>query len=144
MVQTLENLYVKEPLAVYIAGPLNAPTAVDYIKNVHAMLKIANQIRIRGHCCFIPCLDILLGVTVGDMEYDDYFNNSQLWLKRADAMYFMKESPGASRELVTALENGLTVYTTMNEVPWVRKAFDSFAAPSKWIAPLMGEEDVVV
>jgi hypothetical protein len=91
-------------IKVYIAGKLNAG-AVDYIHNVHAMITAANRIRLMGHSVYPPCQDIVTGLIIGDLTYNDFFENNLPWLKCADCLYIMpnsEESSGTQAEIKLA------------------------------------------
>jgi len=108
-----------KPLKIYIAGPLNAD-AVNYIKNVSRMLKIAIAIRKKGHYPYVPALDILLGFVAGDWEYQDYFELNKAFLSCCDALFFIAPSPGASKELKLARELGLKIFYDIKEIPKIQ------------------------
>ena len=96
---------------VYVAGKLN-DDAVGYIKNMHRMIKHANEIKELGYCVYVPCLDFLMGIIMGDYEYGDYFDNSQEWLKVSDLVYVIpgsSQSNGTQREIVLAESLGIPV-----------------------------------
>ena len=71
---------------IYVAGKLN-DSAVDYIKNLNVMFKVADGVRKLGFAVFVPGLDFLIGVVFGDWDYKDYFDNSQPWLEASDAVF---------------------------------------------------------
>ena len=101
---------------VYVAGKLNAG-AVDYIKNVHTMVKTGEQIRKMGYSVYIPCLDLLLGLIMGDLDYPDYFNNNIPWILSSDFLYVIpnsENSSGTQREIQIAQERGVPVITDIN------------------------------
>ena len=101
---------------VYIAGKLNAG-ACDYIKNVHAMILAGDQIRRMGHSVFLPCLDLLSGLVMGNMEYEDYFENNIPWLKVADFLYVMpcsENSSGTQAEIKIAKLRDIPIITDIN------------------------------
>lgn len=96
---------------VYIAGKLNAG-ACDYIQNVHKMIKAGDKIRRMGYSVYIPCLDLLLGLVVGDMGYEDYFGNNVPWIKASDFLYVMpnsEKSSGTQREIEIAKKYNIHV-----------------------------------
>ena len=76
---------MKRRTRIYVAGPLNA-LACDYLKNVHQMMQCAEALRKKGYSVYVPALDLLMGLTFGNYEYGDYFENSQPWLDASDAM----------------------------------------------------------
>jgi len=107
---------------IYIAGKLNAP-AVEYIKNIHRMLDYARRVRRIGFSVYVPAIDVLLGIFEGDLEYSDYFGNSQPWLAVSDAVFVVpgwEGSEGVKREIETAKELGIPVFydltALMNEL----------------------------
>ena len=103
---------------IYIAGKLN-DDACGYIKNVHKMIHWAEKVRKLGFAVFVPGLDFLQGVTFGNWEYNDYFDNSQPWLDVADAMFLVpgwQESKGTKREIERAKEKGISVFDDLEEL----------------------------
>ena len=104
-------------LKIYIAGPLNNPDAAKYLQNVSKMLKVADAIRRKGHSPFVPCMDLLLGIVAGDMEYNDYWEMNLPWIEGCDALFFIDHSPGADRELELARKLGKKVFMALNQVP---------------------------
>jgi hypothetical protein len=112
-----------EMLAVYVAGPLNAPNAVDYLKNVSRMVKLAQELCRQRFAPFCPALDFMYGILSGDWEYEDYFGPSQVWLKKSDAVLAIAHSPGTDRETATAAALDIPVF-------WVDN--DGIAALLKW------------
>jgi hypothetical protein len=103
---------------VYIAGKLN-DNAVNYIKNMHAMITIADKIRRLGYSVFIPCLDILSGLVAGNFEYQDYFQNNLPWLEAADAVFVCpgyETSKGTLEEIKHAERLGKPVYFKYTEL----------------------------
>ena len=98
---------------VYIAGKLN-DMACDYIKNVHGMIKAAEEVRKAGFSVFIPGIDLLCGIVNGNWTYTDYFNNSQPWLDVSDAIYVRsknwKSSSGTIREIKRAAKQNIPVF----------------------------------
>jgi len=104
-------------MRIYVAGPLNAPSAVIYIQNLHRMISVAIKIYKKGHIPFVPCLDFLMGLLAGNWEYDSYFNLNQPWLEQCEALFYMAPSPGANRELETAKKLGLKIFLSLDEIP---------------------------
>lgn len=102
-------------MKIYIAGPLNSD-ACGYLKNVHNMIKIANELRKKGHIVFIPCMDLLLGVFDGNLTYKDYFEQNSAWIECCDALFFIESSPGADKELDIARELGINIFYSLDEV----------------------------
>ena len=98
---------------IYIAGRLN-DMAVDYIKNVHEMVKDAEEVRKAGFAIFVPGIDLLCGLVHGDWNYKDYFDNSQPWLDASHAVYVRskdwEKSSGTSKEVLRAKNQNIPVF----------------------------------
>lgn len=105
-------------MRIYIAGKLN-DEAVGYIKNMHSMIKTANQIRRLGNSVFIPCLDLLSGIVEGNLEYSDYYANNLPWLEVSDAVFVClgyETSKGTQAEIAHAERLGIPVYFNIKEL----------------------------
>jgi len=105
-------------MRIYCAGKLNSD-AVNYIKNMHRMIKTARSIRALGHSVFTPCEDILSGVVCGDLEYEDYFQNNLAWLEVSDAVFVCEgweSSKGTQAEILHAERLGIPVYYSIKEL----------------------------
>lgn len=103
---------------VYIAGKLNAD-APNYIKNCHTMIRTADKIRRMGFSVFIPCLDFLSGLVMGDYDYADYFLNNLSWLQCADFMFVCpnsEASEGTQKEIEFAKKHGVMVVYNLHEL----------------------------
>jgi hypothetical protein len=98
---------------IYIAGKLNG-MATDYIKNIHEMIRTADLIRRMGFSVYIPAIDVIAGIVLGDWKYEDYFNNSQPWLDASDALFLVpgwQTSSGTKREIERAERQNIPVFT---------------------------------
>jgi hypothetical protein len=103
---------------VYVAGKLNAD-AVGYLYNVHKMMNTAQILNEAGYATYVPALDLLMGIAFGYTKYEEYFNNSQPWLKAADAVFLVEgweTSKGTIREINTAFENNVPVFDRLDEM----------------------------
>lgn len=103
---------------IYVAGPLNA-MAVDYLKNVSNMMTEAEHLRRLGFSIYVPAIDLLMGIKFGYTGYNDYFDNSQPWLKAADAVYLCtgwENSKGTKAEMETAMANGIPVFDNPDQL----------------------------
>lgn len=113
-------------MKIYIAGPLSSkendkrnPSKVvtDYIQNVSQMCKVASLVRRKGHSPFVPALDLLLGVVVGDWEEEDYRGLSDEFLPVCDAILVIGHSWGVDREIELAVKLGIKIYNSIEEIP---------------------------
>ena len=103
---------------IYIAGKLNAD-AVGYLKNVHAMIRVAQAAKDAGFSVFVPCLDLLMGIVAGDYEYEDYATPNLAWLSVSDAVLLVpgwETSKGTQAEIAWAKELGIPVFETLQEL----------------------------
>lgn len=111
---------------IYIAGPLNA-LAVDYLKNCSNMMLAAEHIRRLGYSVYVPCIDLLMGLKFGYTTYSDYFENSNEWLKVADAVYLCagwENSEGTKKEIELAESLGIPVFVDSRDLHMYFSAFD--------------------
>lgn len=109
---------------IYIAGALSGDSPT-YISNCSKMIKYAEYVRRSGYSVYIPCLDILQGLVMGDMEFDDYFNNSFAILPRCDAIFLTpgwENSKGTKREIELAGAHNIPVFSNIEDL---NKYFDS-------------------
>jgi len=103
---------------IYIAGALSGSTT-DYISNVSKMIKHAEKIRRLGFAVYIPCLDILQGIVMGDMIMSDYFDNSFAILSRCDAVSLTpgwENSNGTKLEIEEADSRNIPVLETWGDL----------------------------
>lgn len=103
---------------IYIAGALRSDIP-GYISNLHRMIKTGEQVRRSGMSVFIPGLDVLQGVVMGDMVFEDYFQNSFAILPRCDAIFLTpgwETSKGTAREIDLAKSLGIPVFDNINEL----------------------------
>jgi hypothetical protein len=103
---------------IYVAGKLTDITA-NYIRNMHEMINCSEEVRSNGYSVFIPCLDILSGLVVGTLTYDDFFNNNIEWLKVADAVFLTpgwEKSEGTKREIEIAEYHNIPIFEKMEDM----------------------------
>ena len=96
----------------YVAGKLN-DDAVGYIRNMHRMIKVARQLRELDISVYVPCNDFLERLVVGNFSYEDYFKNSQPWLKVSDFVFVCEgweKSTGTQKEITLARSIGIPVF----------------------------------
>ena len=112
-------------LRVYVAGALSSkektdrdPSRVvsDYIQNVSAMCKAASAVRRKGHYPYVPGLDFLLGVVVGDWKEEDYREIGKSFLEVCEAILVISESWGVQKEINRAKELGIPIYYRVEDI----------------------------
>ena len=103
---------------VYIAGKLN-DTAVGYVQNVSNMLTWGEKVRKLGFSVFVPALDFLIGLKIGDWGYTDYFENSQPWLDVSDYLFVCpnsEDSKGTQAEIARAKKLNIPTFYDLVEL----------------------------
>ena len=131
---------VKELPRVYIAGKLN-DMASDYVKNVHNMIKNAEEVRKQGFAVFVPGIDLLCGLQTGNWDYKDYFDNSQPWLDVSDAIYVgesWRESGGTIREIKRAKDKMIPRF--FKECDGLAQIKEFFYGMKDWVEPFYIDE----
>jgi len=103
-------------MRIYVAGPLNASTATEYLKNVHKMLEAGRELQRHGFAPYLPCLDMLLGMFCGNFNYEDYWGLNASWIPAAKALYVIGDSPGVEREIKLAEGLGIPVFRSVEEL----------------------------
>lgn len=106
-------------MIIGIAGPYSAPTAEERRKNWDALNHAAAQLLEKGH---IPFIGINMAVPVVEKaqvqdKYQVIMNISLSVIDKCDALLLLAESPGANKEKDLILSKGLTVYTSIADVP---------------------------
>ena len=108
--------------AVYVAGKLN-DDAVGYLTNVHNMMEWAEKVRRIGASPFIPAIDLLMGIKFGYTNYHDYFDPSQSWLSKSDAIFVCpgwETSSGTKKEIELAESLEIEIFYDFGELEdWV-------------------------
>lgn len=97
---------------IYIAGRLNG-MAIDNHINIHNMIIWSEKVRRLGYAVFVPGLDILTNLVMGDLTYNDLFGNSQPWLAASDAVFVTlgwETSKGTIKEIEYAKSLGIPVF----------------------------------
>lgn len=103
---------------VYIAGALRGDIPT-YISNCSKMIRYGELVRRTGYSVFIPCLDVLQGIVMGDMEFEDYFNNSFSILPRCDAVFLVpgwEESEGTNKEMALADSLNIPIFSEIEKM----------------------------
>ena len=103
---------------IYLICPLSS-NECGYLSNVHNAMEQEKILRTAPFAVFNPAHDILSGLYIGGMTYDDYYNNSIAILPRCDAAYAMKgweDSKGCTQEVKIAAGKKIPVFTDMDDL----------------------------
>lgn len=112
---------------VYIAGKLN-DDAVGYIKNVHNMIAWAEKVRKLGFAVFVPALDFLMGMQMGNYDYKDYFENSQPFLAVCNYVFVCpgyETSKGTKKEIEYAESLGIKICYSLEDLVPTKKTLEN-------------------
>jgi hypothetical protein len=109
---------------IYVAGPYTAPTDEATFDHVMEATRHAVALILRGHWPVVPHFSWLVDVFLEDhglspFSYDFYMDWDDQLLQRCDAILHYASSKGADLELSRAKERGMTIYTSIEEVPWL-------------------------
>jgi hypothetical protein len=108
-------------MKVYVAGPYSAGTPEQIAANVSAAMSAGAQLLRLGHTPFIPhfthYFELMSQEQGWGFTYEDYMKWDDEWLKSCDALLYLGSSPGADRELQTALVRGLMTFRDIADVP---------------------------
>lgn len=113
-------------MRIYIAGALSSkennsrtPSKVitDYIQNMSAMCKAASAVRREGHYPYIPGIDFVIGMVIGDWEEEDYRGMGMSFLEVCDAVLVISMSWGVQKEIDRAKELNIPVYYRLEDIP---------------------------
>jgi len=91
------------------------------LDNVMVALDAGIELIHRGHAPLVPHLTYWLArraTLLGrPISYDRFMAVDDQWLRVADALLYLRPSPGADVELRRAQEIGLRIFTAIDEVP---------------------------
>lgn len=103
-----------KPQKIYIAGPY---TKGDVAENVRTAIYQGDYVAGLGHYPFIPHLSHFWHYLLLH-DYEFWIKQDLMWLECCDAILRLKgESSGADAEVKRAIELGLTVYTSIFDIP---------------------------
>ncbi len=113
-------------LRVYIAGPYTAVLQAEVEKNVAAAIDAGIQLLKLGHVPFIPHLTHYVDARAREIgheiSWEEYIQWDIEWLKACDALLYLGSSKGADMELRAAVERGLRIFRSLDEISQVERA----------------------
>lgn len=112
------------PLLILIAGPYRSGTGGDpalIARNLERLEEVAAPIHRLGHVPMIGewvALPILRGIDEADAAGDVMYETAHRLLQHCDAVLRLPgDSAGADKDVEIALERGLPVYRSIDEIP---------------------------
>ena len=101
-------------IRVYVAGPYSNPK--PEIDNVVKAIEMGNKLWDLGFCPFIPHLAHWWDIEFPH-DYEMWMKWGNEWLQQCDALFLMEgESPGAEREVASAANMGIPVFTEFHKL----------------------------
>jgi hypothetical protein len=106
-------------MLICIAGPVNAPTEAERQENLRILNAAAARVYEKGHIPVIgyTAAEGVSGFFPADERYEVIMRISLAMADKCDAVLYLKESPGARREMELLHAKGATVYSTIEEIP---------------------------
>ena len=111
-----------KPQVIYIAGPYRANGVRTTLENVRAAEACAIQVTALGHYHYTPHLNSAFFDGIAPDEF--WLAHGLEMLKRCDALVLLqgwKESSGTRQELADAQLLGLTIYDSIDHVPFAEE-----------------------
>ena len=106
-------------IKVFVSGKYSAENRDLIEKNVIEARELGAKLMKLGYQPYVPHTLYDLWDEVEDLNWDAFMDNTLAWLKECDAILMMdnwKESPGAVIEHDRALDFGLPVFYSINDL----------------------------
>ena len=113
---------------IYIAGPLlHGHTSSDDVgfENMFKTLEIGWKLMQKGWSPYIPHYSMVMYKHLKDkfkidVPWEKWMEMDSAYITQCTAIYFIGHSKGADIELAWAMDNGLVLYTAIDDVPNVK------------------------
>lgn len=112
---------------IYVAGPYSAPTKEAIEGHCSIARSFACRLMERGHMVHLPHdathqIALEAAQAGSPFDYEDWMRLDFSIIERwATAVFVVAGSPGADREVAFAKQLGLTIWTSLDAVPFVKK-----------------------
>lgn len=104
---------------IYIAGPINADNALEFLDNVSQGVQAATLLLRLGYAPFCPHLDFLFRLQDSRITREMYHAYSIAWVPVSDAVLALpgwKDSAGARKEIDLAIKNRIPVCYSIRQL----------------------------
>ena len=110
-----------EPKRIYVAGPYSDETRQGRYRNTVKAMNVGLALMDMGHYPFIPHLTHFLDehatLEYAEVDYEEWIDYDEEWLRQCDWFYIIGPSPGVNQELEIARELDMEVFETIGQVP---------------------------
>lgn len=103
---------------IYVAGPYSDPDPGTVRKNVQTAQTVGRALLARGWSVIIPHA-MYRGLATDGLDYETVLSSCLSLVRVCDALFFINPSPGADRERITAVKQGIRIYYKIEDVPFV-------------------------
>jgi hypothetical protein len=120
---------------IYVCGPLFNGHTLSWeegLVNWEKTAIISEKLMQKGWAPYVPHNSYHMSKFISehqkrDISFERWMQLDSSWISQCSALYFIGHSKGADRELKYALDNGITVYMSLDEVPEVSP--DNYLCP---------------
>ena len=109
----------KTMLCLYVAGPIEAETYLDYLNNLRRGQRAAVEALLAGFSPFCPFLDFHFQLMLREHELvtvEHYYAYTMAWLRVSDGVWAItgwEDSKGAQAEVLEAERLGIPVFHSL-------------------------------
>ncbi len=108
-------------MIIYVSGPYSAATNEGKLQNTQTAINVGIELIRKGHTVIIPHLSHYTDMRAQELgieiPWECWMKQDLEILERCDALYYIASSKGADIEKERALDWGLEVYYSVDEVP---------------------------
>jgi len=105
---------------VFISGAISGKgEGKGFLHNIYNMIQTAGKVRDMGFAVYCPCLDILLSLSCGCLEHEQYYKIDLAWLEDCHAMLLVKgweNSKGVKGEIKKANALNIPIFDNLNDL----------------------------
>ena len=107
-------------MLVYVSGKYTGDSLEEMEFNTYQAVDAGIEVIKKGHEVIVPHLSHWLDLRAKEknieLSWQDFMNSDLEIVKRCDAILYISSSKGADIELEVAIENGLKVFTSVDEL----------------------------
>ena len=112
---------MSRPLLIFVSGPYRNPDSIQRKANIGAVRRVCKQLMLKGHLVIDGHWLLETFENDDHITYDEIMRQTLGWLERCDGLYVLACSAGVEIEIEKAEALGLTVFTSLDDVPDFRQ-----------------------